>query len=374
MIIFQGILSILLIGIIIITLLGIRSLNRSMKSFREFNGVGKRGVTVVMAARNEQNKIGKTLESLVKVDDKLEKIIVVNDRSTDNTREIIKKYMEIDKRIELLDIDKVPKSWVAKSYALYNGVKRAKYNNALLFLDADIEGDMQRIVNVASNIKEGELYTFMPYFETDNVISNSSQSFLSALLHGYFGYDRSVNKNSNYSLMFGCCWSIMPYTYYEVGGHASVKSDLMEDKNFATRAKSMGVNIIPIDGRDFIKTKSWNNVDDIKGLLSRIFFDYEKNLSNPINIYLLAIGLILLFYLPLIWIPLILIKQYLLSFISFMTYMIENIFFYLGGLTNKIKKPYSLLYFIPAYLLITGFIEAKRKGVIWKGETYKINS
>ncbi len=374
MIIFQGILSVLLIAIIIITSYGILSLNRSIKSFKKIDSEGKRRITVVIAARNEQNKIGKTLESLIKVDDKLEEIIVVNDRSSDNTKDIIKKYMEIDNRIKLIDIDNTPKSWISKSYALYNGVKIAKYNNALLFLDADIEGDMQKIVNISSNIKEGELYTYMPYFETDNFISSSSQSFLSALLHGYFGYDRSVNKNSNYSLMFGCCWSIMPYTYYEVGGHASVKSDLMEDKNFATRAKSMGVKIIPIDGRTFIKTKSWNNSKDIKGLLSRIFYDYEKNLKNPISIYLLTIGLILLFYLPLIWIPLILLKQNLLSIIAFVSYLIENIFFYLGGLTNKIKKPYSLLYFIPAYLLILSLIEAKHRGVIWKGEIYRMNS
>jgi len=372
MILINDLLIIMLLGITMIILYGIRSLIKSMNSFKVIKGFGNKKVTVIIPARNEENNIGKLLENLIKVNNKLNKIIIVNDRSTDNTEKIVKEFINIDKRIHLINIRNVIKDWVPKSFVLFEGMKYVDFKEAVLFLDADVKGDMQKIVDISSNIKEGQLYTFLPYFECDNFISKVSQSFLSAILLGYFGYDKTVNKKEDYGLMFGCCWSISPYTYYEIGGHASVKNDLVEDKNLATRAKQLGVDIIPIDGRNYIKTKSWNNSNDIKNLLSRIFFDYEKQLSSSYYVYLLALALFLFFYLPLGWIPLLILKQYFLFLLFFSAYLIENIFYYLGGLTNKIKLPYSIFYFIPAYYLITSMINVKNKGVKWKGELYKI--
>ncbi|MGC8573165.1 MAG: glycosyltransferase [Caldisphaera sp.] len=372
MILIDALLIIISFGIIIITIYGIRSLIKSMNSFKAIKWSGNKKVTVIIPARNEEKNIVELLKNLIIVDDKLSKIIIINDRSTDNTEKIVKEYMKIDKRIQLINIKNVNKDWIPKSFALYEGMKYVGFKNAVLFLDADVKGDMQRIIDITSNIKEGQIYAYLPYFECDNFVSKVSQSFLSSILHGYFGYDKTVNKKENYGLMFGCCWSISPYTYYEIGGHASVKNELVEDKNLATRAKQMGVNIIPVDARNFIKTKSWNNSDDIKNLLSRIFYDYEKNLSSTFYVYLLALALILLFYLPLAWIPLLILKRYLLSLLFFSAYFVENVFYYLGGLTNRIKLPFSIFYFIPAYFLVISIINVKYKGVKWKGELYKI--
>src|SRR5258706_14073318 len=51
-------------------------------------------VSVIIAARNEENNIAACIESLLRVDypaDKLE-VLLVNDRSTDKTKEIMQSY------------------------------------------------------------------------------------------------------------------------------------------------------------------------------------------------------------------------------------------------------------------------------------------
>lgn len=64
-------------------------------------------ITVGICAYNEEKNIGKLLESLLNqnVDHYIKKIIVVSSACTDNTNDIVKHYMDIDKRICIITQD-----------------------------------------------------------------------------------------------------------------------------------------------------------------------------------------------------------------------------------------------------------------------------
>ena len=69
-------------------------------------------VSVIIAARNEEDNIGNLLEDLTKQTydkNKLE-IIVANDRSTDNTLNIISHFEKKNPNIKLVNIDKKSKN------------------------------------------------------------------------------------------------------------------------------------------------------------------------------------------------------------------------------------------------------------------------
>jgi glycosyltransferase involved in cell wall biosynthesis len=372
--IIKAFIIIISLSIVAIFLYGIKNIVKSMKSFiniEKYDGK-KSKVSIVIPARNEEKNLEDMLFSMTRIKNEIiDKIILVNDRSTDLTEEIIKKYMNLDKRIELISISNLPKSWFPKPYALYLATRKVPIGDVILFLDADVKGDYDKIVDISSRTKEGQIISFVPYFYCNKFYCYTSQSLLSALMVGYFGYNRTINKNDRFGLLFGCCFSIRPYTYNEIGSHASVKKELVEDKQLATNAKSKNVRILYVDSRKFIYTKSWDNYYSIKNLLSRLFYDYAKNIKS-ISFYLLFIGLLLLFYFPYIFIPLLIFKQLFLSVIVLISFFIENIFIYIGGLTNNIRKPYSLLYFISAYILLIALLESKYRGVVWKGTSYKL--
>ena len=95
-------------------------------------------IAVIVAAHNEEMDIANLLDSLSLQDypkDKYE-VIIVNDRSRDNTEKIIKRYSEKYNNIKYLRIDKDDKNLVGKKNALTKGIEQSN-GNILLFTDAD---------------------------------------------------------------------------------------------------------------------------------------------------------------------------------------------------------------------------------------------
>lgn len=86
-------------------------------------------VSAIVPAYNESERIEDVLKPLTRVK-KLDQIIVVDDGSTDDTQEKVRKYS-----VELISL---PQNQ-GKAAALDRGVKLAK-NEVLLFMDADLVG------------------------------------------------------------------------------------------------------------------------------------------------------------------------------------------------------------------------------------------
>ena len=93
-------------------------------------------ISVIVAARNEQENIANIIEALAKQDYPLDKyeIIVVDDRSEDLTSKIVKEYIT---KLQNLQLEGIPVGTKGgKKRALDLGIKRAKYP-LLAFTDAD---------------------------------------------------------------------------------------------------------------------------------------------------------------------------------------------------------------------------------------------
>ncbi|MGA7159860.1 MAG: glycosyltransferase [Bacteroidota bacterium] len=149
-----------------------------VRSMKERNDVDERTFdfptcSILIPAHNEEKVIGATIASMLELDypkDKL-RVIVVNDGSTDSTKEIISGYAKRDRRVELFDIPK-GEGGKGKSRALNLGVKR-----------------------VTSDV--------IAIYDADNTPDRNSLRYLVAqlLLHnelgGVIGKFRTVNKNRN---------------------------------------------------------------------------------------------------------------------------------------------------------------------------------
>ena len=95
-------------------------------------------VSVIIAARNEEENIGALLSDLTKQsynNTKME-IIVANDRSTDKTGQIISEYQVKYKNIQVVKIEEKAKHMTPKKYALTKAIERSK-GEIIISTDAD---------------------------------------------------------------------------------------------------------------------------------------------------------------------------------------------------------------------------------------------
>lgn len=130
--VFYTIVAIYSVGILLF-LLGLYFPKKSRSTKKPF-------VSVVVAARNEEDNIGKCLDGLARqtYPKELHEIIIVSDNSQDRTDEIIESYSKKFPNIRLLRVDGVPDGITPKKNAITNGIKNSK-GEIIVTTDADCE-------------------------------------------------------------------------------------------------------------------------------------------------------------------------------------------------------------------------------------------
>ena len=128
-------------------------------------------VSIIIPVYNEQGFIKKSIESIINQTTKPQKVIYVNDSSTDDTRNIIKEFSEKHEWIDLIDHESnqehEPGSKIVKAFNF--GLKNLNISYDIICkFDADIiipNNYVERLVNIFSNnnnvgIAGGNLYIF----------------------------------------------------------------------------------------------------------------------------------------------------------------------------------------------------------------------
>jgi glycosyltransferase involved in cell wall biosynthesis len=108
-------------------------------------------ISVIIPVYNEEKNIESCLFSVIKQTYKNIEIIVVNDGSTDNTQNILKKFRE--------NIKIISSTHQGPGASKNIGVSRCK-GEILVFIDADMQLDKEYISNIIKPIKNNTITTF----------------------------------------------------------------------------------------------------------------------------------------------------------------------------------------------------------------------
>ena len=122
---------------------------------KEKKSLEKNGITVIICARNENENLKKNLPLVLnqKYDDF--EVVVVNDRSWDDSIEILNNFKAQYSNLKIVDIPENKTDNFGKKLAITIGIKAAK-NNYLLFTDADCQPLSEYWINEMSKGFEGE--------------------------------------------------------------------------------------------------------------------------------------------------------------------------------------------------------------------------
>src|ERR1700682_6237510 len=130
-------------------------------------------VSIVIPARDEERGIGRTVPAfLAQTHDRVE-VIVVNDRSTDRTGEILRAVD--DARLVVIDGGEPPDGWVGKPWALHQGSLRAR-GELLLFVDADVLYAPGALASAVAFFEQRDvgLLALLPHFEMHGLAENAA--------------------------------------------------------------------------------------------------------------------------------------------------------------------------------------------------------
>ena len=94
-------------------------------------------LSILIPALNEGRTIGPAIKTLLAVDYPDLEIVCVNDRSTDDTGEVIAKVAATDSRVKAIQVTSLPQGWIGKVHALDKALQEAT-GEFILCTDADI--------------------------------------------------------------------------------------------------------------------------------------------------------------------------------------------------------------------------------------------
>lgn len=241
-------------------------------------------VSILIPAKNEEKNIVRCVESLLDQDHKDVDIIVIDDRSTDATAELVMKITQKDKRVRLLKIDHCPDGWSGKNHALVEGAKLAKHD-MLIFTDADTYHYPHCISTAVAYAVENkvDMLSINPHLVAGGVWENLIMPVAGGVLMLWFPMDLINSDSSDISYANGQFILFDKKSYDVIGGHQLVKQELLEDLALAKNIKSGGLKLKVLWGPQLYQTRMYSNLKDMWNGWVRIFYHgFDKNIVKVI--------------------------------------------------------------------------------------------
>jgi glycosyltransferase involved in cell wall biosynthesis len=218
-------------------------------------------VSIIVPARNEEASLGACLESLTAQAGVPFEIIVVDDGSTDRTREIAQSFAGV--RVispESLPQDCARKSWTGKNNAIVAGVKAA-YAPWLLFTDADtvhLPGSLARALEEAQN-ERADLLSYSPQQVVVTFAERAVMPVIFAELAARYPPRKVRDQNSGVAAANGQYILVRRAAYDAIGGHAAVVTEILEDVALARLFRNAGQRVYFRYGADAVRTRMYRN-------------------------------------------------------------------------------------------------------------------
>lgn len=198
-------------------------------------------LTIVAASRNEAERVEEGARSLLRQEYPGARVLLVNDRSTDATGEILDRLAREDPRLTVVHLAALPEGWIGKPHALHVAAFEAR-TEWILFTDGDIQlapDTARRALSIAIR-ERADHVAIAPDLLVDTITE--------AMFVGFFVIAFNLSQRpwnardprSRDSIGVGAFNLVRREAYERAGGHARIRYDMIDDLSLGRILKRSG--------------------------------------------------------------------------------------------------------------------------------------
>lgn len=330
-------------------------------------------VSVIMPARNEADTIEPALRIRCESDYPDLELIVVNDRSSDNTGEIAEKIAATDPRVRVVHIETLPPGWLGKLYAMHVGAQHA-HGEWLLFSDVDVyvkRSTLRRVIAWCEDRLIDHMAVVPDILPTRFFVDVTLSVFMRHICA--LGRPWKVEDPKSKDAVGAGAFNLVRRTAYEaIHGFEPLRLTVTDDVALGRVLKQSGARAGVLNGRGYVSVYFYRTVREMAIGSERALFAMFGNFS-VIKLIISAVLMViaevgpfaaLLFF----GIPFAQTIGIGLVIVVLLTSFLVN--GYLG-------RPWWTSFFVPVAIMImfvcmirAGILGKKRGGIIWRGTFY----
>lgn len=221
-------------------------------------------VAVLLPLRNEAARVTPCLRALLAQRGVPQlQIMVLDDGSTDGTREVVRTVAGDDPRVTLLDGDTPPPGWLGKPHACWQLAARADpAATVLVFVDADVVLAPHAVAAAVGELRAARVALLSPYprILVTTVADRLVQPLLQWLWLTFLPLP-AMERSARPSLAAagGQFLVVDRAGYTAAGGHAAVSDRVLEDVELARAVKRSGGQIALADGSQLATCRMYDD-------------------------------------------------------------------------------------------------------------------
>ncbi len=340
-------------------------------------------VSIILPARNEEEFIGKCLDSLIKQDYENYEIIVIDDSSEDKTGKIILEYAKKHPKVIPVSARPKPEGWMGKNWACMEGYAKAT-GELLLFTDADTRHAKNVISLSVSHLNSFNLdaLSAIPKMLTFDFWTNITLPMISTFLHTRFSALNVNNPAKKTGYFFGSFFILKKSTYQEIGMHEGVKQEIIEDGALGKKVKEAGYKMKMVRAEHLVEAVWARDKSTLWNALKRLMIPlYLQSGKIAIGIFF-AIVFLLFVPFPIFAVSYSFPIEATSAKILCITSAIASVLIYIGAITEvkvglKLRLAYAVFAPLGSLVVVLGFLsgllQAKRtSSVTWRGRSYSM--
>ena len=331
-------------------------------------------VSIIIPARNEERSIREAVASFCSQDYPFIEVIVVDDRSTDTTPQILAELQTRFSNLKVIEGRDPPRGWLGKPNALEIGKNEAR-GQWLLFVDADVVYARDLLSRAISFVlhEEADMLFLAPSFTTKGVMEAVLMSTIYLVGAAAFpAYLALHSKSTRFAAGGGVFNLVRRDALAACGAFESLKDAVVDDVGLGYKVKATGYKLAGAMAGPLIHIRMYHGaLETIEGFTKNM---YPLTRQIP---WLLPIPFVCGLLLTLI--PYYGFLNGLLAGFVSVPAMISLFFMHtvFGCIAAFFRQPWYIAFLNPLrevgwwWIMVRSLVVYHRQGIVWRGRSYQ---